>query len=149
MGKEDIEGFWLDVVKEHNDIIGCGYINIYYEDGMYVIEGDVYDRNAVKQGKFKTNLSNYNKKEFSYKYGYLGEYDEGIKTGHGLHSFHGDGGKVWNYEGYFHEDKNEKVFYAEGIRLRTYLKSDHGQSRVKNKNNRNAFERVHLAEKDI
>jgi len=63
LGKDSIEGFWLDVVKERDQIISCGYVNIYYEDAMYVVEGEVYNRDGVKQGTFKTTLSAYNKKK--------------------------------------------------------------------------------------
>jgi hypothetical protein len=66
-------------------------------------------------------MSFYNHRKLEYEYLYRGINEREAKTGHGHYEFHGTGGSVWTYNGYFYDDQAPEGFYVYGRRLRSYL----------------------------
>jgi hypothetical protein len=137
MRRDEIEGIWLGVVMLSDELIGGAWIVIESKDGMYVIEGDDFDRNGKMAGTFKTMLSEFDDGELQYKYKILKLGDRGEKTGHGVYRFHGSGShKVWNFDGNFYEDQHERRFYTYGERLKVFIPNRPEYRRLRRPENR-------------
>jgi hypothetical protein len=122
MGDEDIEGYWLDVVFQSDGVVSGGVVNIYYEDGLYKIEGRDFDETGVWRGWFATELSLYDSRYLSFKYRSIrpGATEDG--TGHGQYNFTSGGAhRLTHFFGYFFEDRNARRFYLYGERLSDFV----------------------------
>jgi hypothetical protein len=122
MGKDDIEGYWLNIVYQSDRIIAGGVLYIYYENRSYKMEGRDFDLDGVWRGWFGTDISRYSNRCLSYKYHALrpGPRDDG--TGHGENNFTSGGpGSIRQFDGYFFEDRNERRFYVHGERLLDFI----------------------------
>jgi hypothetical protein len=136
MGEYDIEGIWLDVVISSDKVVGGGFVVITFKKGMYVLEGEDFDKTGKFVGNFETTLSRYDEDELDYKYRIM-KRDNGEKTGHGIYRFHRAGSrKVWNYDGFFLEDQQSGRYYTYGERLKYYVKDRKEYDRLKKPENR-------------
>jgi hypothetical protein len=122
MGGEDIEDGWLDIVFHSDEVIGGGFIRIYYHSDGYKIEGRDFTPNHIWTGWFTSELTRYRESCLLFKYRAL---RPGIKedgTGHGEYNFAGDqSGHLTHYFGHFFEDRDNKRYYVYGERTSVYL----------------------------
>ena len=129
MGKENIEGIWLDIVYKNGVPIGGGFLYIRYRNESYILDGVDYYTDGRYGGTFKTTSSLYKNRELNYIYTAqraAGDFrpeeqkylDDGC-GGRGFYNFSGD--RCLRFSGEFFEDHTENAFTVRGMRLGIFL----------------------------
>jgi len=68
MGKEDIEGEWLSVVRVGGKIHGGAFSEIYFQKGSYIERGEHFNLSGVKVLEWKALISAYDGRQLRYSY---------------------------------------------------------------------------------
>ena len=119
MGSDNIEGVWMDIVR-NNCAIRCGAIlTIQYIDGEYIVTGDEYFEDGTAGGTFNTENSTYNNRRLDFTHCSRHENGETVFCGRGHYDFKGF--KCMQFIGDFIHDHDDRHFEVRGVRLSSVL----------------------------
>jgi hypothetical protein len=124
MGHEDIEGYWLEVIYQSDEIIAGALVLVRHEDRRYILDGRDFTDDGALRSWFTSELSQFSEIKYNYTYEATRPKPARDVTGHGIKRFSGNGRKrLVQYEGFYFEARNPRRFYVHGERLADFIKS--------------------------
>lgn len=134
MGREDIEGTWIDIHRKDGAINSCAFIHISYYDGEYIVQGHDFS-NGEYRLRFKSTSSKYKHGKLEYEYKTTINNDQSKMFGKAAYNLTNSELPVLydTFDGYFCDYHSNSVHTLTGVRLRAKIKfiSDNELSSVR------------------
>ncbi|MYL85035.1 hypothetical protein GTA51_18145 [Desulfovibrio aerotolerans] len=119
MGADNIEGVWLDVVRDNGGIRCGALLTICYQDSQYVISGEEYFPGGGAGGAFNTDMSVYRHRKINYIYNATEADGQTSMSGRGYYEFKGF--RCMQFIGKFINDNSNRHYEVRGVRLSSVL----------------------------
>jgi len=115
MGSDNIEGVWIDIVRDNGGIKCGALITICYHDDRYVVSGEEYFADGKIGGAFTTTVSLYKNRRIDYIYEGTESSGQSSTAGRGHYEF--SGFKCMHFIGKFINDDSHRHYEVRGVRL--------------------------------
>lgn len=119
LGRQYIEGIWIDLMEENGNPVSLGLTRINIIDGELKINGDDYDTEGMHTGYYSWEFFKYDWPRINYVYSYHRSDDnEVIRLGYGEILFDDIGGTPFRYTGHYIDLKKGEQSRFEGWKLK-------------------------------
>jgi hypothetical protein len=118
LGKQLIEGTWLDLLKRGTDPVGYGFSRLEYDGSSVRLGGEDFLLDGTAQGHYQADLVELEWPKIRYKYTYQSSADAGVSSqGYGEAQFIERDGPPTHYVGFFFDLVEGKRISFEGWRV--------------------------------